>query len=265
MMSSGFFVQLPNRGAVRISGEDRRSFLQGLITNDIALLDQQPCIYACLLTPQGKFLHDFFITEENEVITLECEGGNRAQDLFSRLKKFKLRSKVDFECVEHCDVFQILGETGMLPDPRHPDLGSRTTVKPVSLPEKSFDFWDHHRIPLGVPDGSRDMALEKSTILESGIDRLNGVSFSKGCFMGQELTARMHYRGLAKKHLIPVRTTDKTPVPASGTDLLTDTGHLIGEMRSGCGDVGMALVKDDMLLFLPEAGLAVCALFPPLL
>jgi folate-binding protein YgfZ len=257
MMSSGFFVRLPNRGAVRIGGEDRRAFLQGLITNDVALLDRQPCVYACLLTPQGKFLHDFFMSEQDGVITLECEGGDRAQDLSSRLKKFRLRSKIDLEYVEIYDVFSVLNDTEAdgAPDPRHPDLGFRTTTRPPALPEKPFSAWDCRRIALGIPDGSRDMAVEKSTMLESGIDKLNGVSFSKGCFMGQELTARMHYRGLAKKHLVSIRTAGGAPVPAPGTDLLTADGHLIGEMRSGCVDTGLALVRDDQLPLLPETGL----------
>ncbi|HEY8190467.1 MAG TPA: folate-binding protein [Micavibrio sp.] len=257
-MSSGFFVRLPDRGAVRIGGGDRRAFLQGLITNDVALLDRQPCLYACLLTPQGKFLHDFFMSEQDGIITLECEGGERARDLSNRLKKFKLRSKIDLEHIEIHDVFSVIddGETGGVPDPRHPDLGLRTTALPSTLPEKPFSVWDSRRIALGIPDGSRDMAIEKSTMLESGIDKFNGVSFSKGCFMGQELTARMHYRGLAKKHLVSVRASGGSPVPAPGTDLLTHDGRLIGEMRSGCGDAGLALVKDDMLSLLPEAGLS---------
>ncbi len=240
MAEKAFYTTLKNRGLLRVSGPDSRKFLQGLVSNDVALLDAQPCIYACLLTPQGKFLHDFFMTEKNGVISIECEGGDRARDLFKKLSIYKLRADVKIECEESVSVYAGAGHS--LPqDPRHPGLGFRSFEKPDGQ-EQPFEIWDRHRIMLTVPDGSRDMIVEKSTLLESNVDRLNGISWDKGCYVGQELTARMHYRGLAKKHLC---TVSGDLVRDPGEDIVVN-GKFIGEMRSRCGDVGLALMKDNL-------------------
>lgn len=242
MAQQSFFTKLENRGIIGISGKDRRKFLQGLISNDIDLLDKQTLIYACLLTPNGKFLHDFFIREENETLLLDCEGGDRTLDLAKRLNVYKLRADVAVESKTPVTVFAVIGDPSRgLPDPRHPDMGTRTAEKPSNLPERPFSDWDIHRIKLCIPDGSRDMIPEKSTLLECGIDRLNGISFNKGCYMGQELTARMHYRNLGKKRLSVVTGEN---LPANGENLMQD-GRIIGEMRSSCGIYGLALQKNE--------------------
>ncbi|MGB4106372.1 MAG: folate-binding protein [Alphaproteobacteria bacterium] len=246
MAEKAFYTTLKNRGLVTVSGPDARKFLQDMVTNDISLLDTQPCVYACLLSPQGKFLHDFFITEKDGALLLECEGGPRAQDLSSRLSKYKLRANVNIDCEENISVYLIMSSPGLTggsiyPDPRHSNLGFRSFEKPM-LPEQPFDTWDRMRISLTIPDGSRDLIPEKSTLDEGRIDSLNGVSYDKGCYVGQELTARMHHRGLGKKHLYTV----------SG-ELLREPGEeirvndaLLGEMRSRCGDIGIALLKDEV-------------------
>jgi folate-binding protein YgfZ len=186
-MSKPFYVQLPNRGLVHIEGDDRKSFLQGLVSNDV---NKASPVYACLLTPQGKFLHDFFIHEGDRFLLLDCEGGERAKDLYERLLKFRLRSKVQLSVEEQNKIYAIFGADIGLPDPRHKDIGNRSFEKP-ELEEKPFHEWDTRRIHLCIPDGSRDMKVENSTLLESRIDTLNGVDWEKGCYMGQELTARM--------------------------------------------------------------------------
>lgn len=243
MTETPYFTTLQNRGLVKVSGPDRRGFLQGLVSNDVNFLDSQPCVYACLLNAQGKFLHDFFMTEKDDTIFLECEGGARAEDLARRLSMYKLRAKVEIAVEADVAVYvlyhplpdasrlslSLQGEGSrerIWPDPRHPAMGYRSFEKP-QLEERPFEIWDRHRILLTVPDGSRDMIPEKSTLLESNIDKLNGVSFEKGCYVGQELTSRMHYRGLAKKHLYTV----KLPMEVEG------------ELRSSCGDVGLALLR----------------------
>lgn len=237
-MSKSFYVTLKNRGLIHIEGEDRKAFLQGLVSNDLNKLESGKILYACLLTPQGKFLHDFFIHEGDGFLLLDCEGGERAQDLFKRLSKFKLRSKVKLSVEEHHPVYAIFdGEQG-LPDPRHSNMGRRAFEKPQDMEERSFDYWDRPRIELCIPDGSRDLELEKSTLDEGRIDKLNGVSWDKGCYMGQELTARMHYRGLGKKHLRTVKIIGSAPAPFA--DLPNG-----GQMRSSSGDIGLALLKDD--------------------
>jgi len=234
-MSKPFYVSLPGRGIIHIEGEDRKSFLQGLVSNDVMKTSPAHIIYACLLTPQGKFLHDFFIHEGDGFLLLDCEGGARATDLYERLLKFRLRSKVHISVEENHPVYAVFNGDEGLPDPRHENMGRRTFEKP-SCEEKPFEEWDTLRISLTIPDGSRDMEPERSTLLECGVDKLNGVDWNKGCYMGQELTARMHYRGLAKKHLYTVRLTN--PIPPF-TDLPNG-----GSMRSSCNNLGIALLKD---------------------
>ena len=243
--SKPYFVKLPNRGLIHIEGEDRREFLQNLVSNDIGLLDTQRAIYTCLLTAQGKFLHDFFVCEGDGVLLLDCEGGARAQDLCKRLNMYRMRAKVQISVEEHNEVYAVFGaETATTyPDPRHPDMGGRSFEKPDGIGEKPFEAWDEKRIRLCIPDGSRDMVPEQSTLLECHIDKLHGVSFEKGCYVGQELTARMHHRGLAKKHIHAIEGEN---LPAPGTDIEVG-GTAIGEMRSSCGNVGLSLLKDEFL------------------
>lgn len=236
-----FFTTLQGRGLIHIEGPDRIAFLQGLVSNNVEAAAMGILVYACLLTPHGKFLHDFFIHDGGDVLLLDCEGGTRAQDLYTRLNRFRLRSKVTLSVEESHPVYAVIGTPAGLHDPRHVDMGYRSFDKP-DLPERDFSVWDAHRIMLGVPDGSRDMEIEKSTLLECNLDKLNAIDWNKGCYMGQELTARMHYRGLAKKHLYPVRIDEGCP--DAGTDLY-DGETLIGEMRSSQGKIGLALLKDD--------------------
>ncbi len=242
MNMNKFFVKLPNRGLIHIEGEDRYEFLQNLISNDIELLKKQNAIYACLLTPQGKFLHDFFVLEGGGFLLLDCEGGERAQDLCKRFNLYKLRTKVKISVEEHNDVYAVFDASyaPQYTDSRHPEMGGRSFEKPGALKQHRQEEWDRHRISLGIPDGSRDMIPEKSTLLECNIDKLHGVSFEKGCYVGQELTARMYHRGLAKKHLYVVKGQQ---LPPSGTDIKVDD-RLVGEMRSHCGNLGLALLKD---------------------
>lgn len=239
------FINLPDRGLIHIEGEDRHEFLQNLISNDVELLKKQKAVYACLLTPQGKFLHDFFVLEGGNFLLLDCESGARAQDLYKRLNLYRLRADVQISVEEQNDVYAVYG-TQTDPeflDPRHPEMGYRSFEKPGGIEEKPFEVWDEKRIRLGIPDGSRDMVIEKSTLLECNIDKFHGVSFEKGCYVGQELTARMHHRGLAKKHLYAIEGKN---LPESGTDIEVNGKH-IGEMRSRCGDIGLALLKDDKI------------------
>lgn len=241
--STPYCVKLPDRGLIHIEGPDRKDFLQGLVSNDIAKLKAGTALYACLLTPQGKFLHDFFIHDGDGFLLIDCEGGTRAQDLFKRLTLYRLRSDVQISVEEQNDVYAAFGAADGIPDPRHNEMGNRSFEKP-DCEEKDFTAWDEHRITLTIPDGSRDMVVERSTLLECNLDKLNAIDWKKGCYMGQELTARMHYRGLAKKHLYTVRG-DTLPVPF--TEL--DNG---GEMRSSCGNIGLALLKDETAATLKE-------------
>ena len=239
MAEKAFYTTLRDRGIVRVSGPGSGIFLQGLISNDIGLLETRPVLYACLLNPQGKFLHDFFITREDAAYSLECEGGDRSRDLAARLEKYRLRAQVKIECMENRPVYVGIGAQ-FNADPRHPGLGFRSFEKP-GLPEELFETWDRLRISLTIPDGSRDLIPEKSTLDEGNIDKLNGVSYNKGCYVGQELTARMHHRGLGKKHLY---TVSGELLRNPGEEIIIN-GKLLGEMRSRCGGTGIALLKDQ--------------------
>jgi len=244
-MTQPFYVQLKNRGLIHIEGEDRIAFLQGLITQDVTKLEEQRIQYACLLTPQGKFLHDFFLHWGVGFILLDCEGGPRAQDLFERLNKYRLRSDVKLSFEKEQTVYAVFHEETGLPDPRHFAMGCRSFEKPEALPREDFDEWDKQRIILGIPDGRRDMEVERATLLECNLDKFHAIDWDKGCYMGQELTARMKYRNLGKKHLQVLKFTDTVP-PAPFQDVLIDE-KAIGSMRSSCGDVGLALIKDEYL------------------
>ena len=225
------FVQLPKRATIAVSGVDRVTFLQGLLTQDITLLDTTPLVYACLLTPQGKFLYDMFLRLNGHSILIDCEGGARSEALLSTLKKYKLRSKVELELTDNTDVFQIWDSknpSDALKDPRHESCGYRAYSIPENIDAVSFDQWDEHRIQHEIPDGARDLIPEKSFIHEGQLDILNAVSYKKGCYVGQELVSRMHHRGLTKKIL---KCVDLNNVPDRA------------ELRSSCNDVGLALVR----------------------
>lgn len=249
-MSPSFACLLENRGVIGLGGADRRSFLQGLISNDINLCSTERAIYAALLSPQGKFLHDLFIIEDGDVFLIDCEVA-RADDLIKRLTAYKLRAKITLQD-ERRD-FDVWGVSGPKPesrgqkifaDPRSPELGFRAIVKkgssPDHLPRADFKIYDNHRLALGAADGSRDLLIEKSTLAEGNLDLLNGISWSKGCYIGQELTARVHYRGLVKKRLFPVKI--KGTAPAFGAPVMLG-GEDIGDMRSSDGDLGLALLS----------------------
>jgi folate-binding protein YgfZ len=245
---------LPHRGLLAVGGEERATFLHGLLSCAVKDLAPGQSRWGALLTAQGKFLHEVFVTAGPDEILLEGEA-ERLDDLFTRLKRFRLRSKVTLEQRPDWTVHALWGKTDSLPsgdgllvlaDPRHPDAGWRLYAAPgVSLPAAqaaTLADWDRWRCALGLPDGSRDMAIEGATLLEYGFAELGGVDFKKGCFVGQEVTARMRYRGLVKKRLLPI--TIDGPLPASGSTLRTADGADAGSLASVVeGGSGLALVR----------------------
>jgi folate-binding protein YgfZ len=265
-MSAGRFVILQDRGVLAVGGPDRASFLQGLVSNDTARISDERAIYAALLTAQGKYLHDFMLAGADEAIWLDGEAA-RLADLKRRLSMYRLRSKVTIDERPDLTVAALFGGPTLgLPaepgtarrlgdgiafiDPRLAALGVRViapreTIRPTfseaGAEEADFAEYDRCRLGLGVPDGSRDLVLEKSILLESGFDELHGVDWQKGCYIGQELTARTKYRGLIKKRLFPVRIDG--PAPASGSVITAADGHEAGEMRSSRDGIGLALLR----------------------
>ncbi len=260
-MSKLSFCLLAHRSVIAVGGPDRVEFLQGLISNDTTKVKADRAIWAALLTPQGRFLNDMFVIDGgDDTLLLETER-ERAPALARKLKMYTLRSKVTVEdrsaamdvwVVFGADAEQVLplSDTISFVDPRLHELGVRVLApvnKQVSLVLAAKgaklvepEAYDSLRLELGVPDGSRDLPVEKALLLESGFDELNGVDWQKGCYMGQELTARTKYRGLVRKRLFPVRV--EGPLPAPGTAVHLD-GLDVGEIRSGSGNRAIAMLR----------------------
>ncbi len=234
---------LPDRAILSVAGEDRVGFLQGLVSNDVAEASECRAVWAALLTPQGKWLADFFITAGPGRLLLDCEAG-QATMLMQRLGRFRMRSRVEIARTALQVYAAWGGPAPGVPDPRLVEMGTRIVTNDALAPTEDAAEWDRHRLVLGIPDGSRDLESEKSTLLEAGFDELNGVSWSKGCYMGQELTARTKYRGLLKRRLIPVAVEGAAPV--FGTPVFRD-GVEVGAMRSSRGDRGLALLRLDAM------------------
>jgi folate-binding protein YgfZ len=254
---------LPARSVLSVSGADRVSFLQGLVSNDVALAAPGRAVWAALLTPQGKWLADFFIFADGDRLLLDCEAA-QAPEIAKRLLRFRLRAQVAIAPETLAVHAAWDGAPPEAPiaalDPRLPEAGWRL-LAPEPLPgSQDAAAYDRHRLALGLPDGSRDMEAEKSILLEAGFDELAGVSWTKGCYMGQELTARTKYRALIKKRLVPVTAAHDLPPP--GTPVLRD-GVEVGVMRSSAGRVGLALVRIDAADgALDSGGVAVTARAP---
>ncbi len=209
------FIISPNfSGVVSIKGSDSFSFLQNLVTNDLNELETHDIIHACLLTPQGKYLHDFYVRKISGGFALACEGGERMEDLVRRLTHYKLRADVTIAPWA---------------------VQSDGWAKPG---DDEYINWDTVRIKQSRPDGSRDAEIGSSTLAELNLD-ISTVSYSKGCYIGQELVARMHNRNLGKKHLVGVEFL-VTP-PAHGSDL----GDF-GVVRSSCQNLALVLLSRDM-------------------
>lgn len=266
-------VPLADRGVLRVSGADARPFLQGLISNDVGRVAVDRAIWAAFLTPQGKYLHDFFVVEHQGSLLLEGEAA-RLADLKRRLSIYRLRSQVTLEEAADFGVWALIGDgaaaavglagdqsgaAGALEegvafvDPRLAEVGLRAilhadtgaaTLAGAGFTQTDRTTYDRLRIGLGLPDGSRDMLVEKSLLLECGFDELHGIDWQKGCWLGQELTARTRYRGLVKKRLLPV-LTDGVP-PATGTPVLLDASE-VGETRSAADGVALAILRLEAL------------------
>jgi len=241
-------AHLAGRGVVEVTGEDRAGFLQGLVSNDVAEAAPGRAVWAALLTPQGRWLAEFFVFAEGERLLLDAERAH-IPALVQRLSRFRLRARVALaDASERLFVHAVWGEAPpagiAAPDPRLAEAGWRALLPAVAAGAADEAAYDSHRLALGLPDGSKDLDAEKSLLLEAGFDELNGVSWSKGCYMGQELTARTKYRGLLKKRLVPV--TVQGALPPRGTPVLAG-GEEVGEMRSGRDGLGLALLRLEAL------------------
>ena len=192
---------LTDRAIVRLSGDDVREFLQGLVTNDVT--GDLP-VWAGLLTPQGKCLFDFIVWADGGDLLLDCEA-DAADDLIKRLSIYRLRRKIDIARDDTLAVHWSVQDTEGLADPRLPELGRRW-LAPASEPASG---WLEHRLSLGVFEGRAELA--ELLWLECNAAELNGVSFTKGCYVGQENTARMNWRAKINRRLVVVPATAPGP------------------------------------------------------
>ncbi|MBV9571690.1 MAG: folate-binding protein YgfZ [Alphaproteobacteria bacterium] len=229
---------LTDRVVIAISGPEAKSFLQGLTTNDINSLTPDVPLYSALLTPQGKVLFDFLLSERDEAIFLDCATSS-AQALLKRLTMYRLRAKVDLVLRE--DLAVCWNGAGGSADPRLTELGTRS-VLPANSSDASIEYLSR-RLELGVPEGA-DFGSDKMFALDAGLEELHGVSFEKGCYVGQELTARMKHRGTARKRLLPVSAVDGNDLPSPGTEIRA-INVALGEITSTYGTRGFALIRLD--------------------
>jgi tRNA-modifying protein YgfZ len=261
-MARAKIALLADRGVVRVRGEDAGKLLQDVITNDMALLDSQPALHAALLTPQGKMLLEFFVTRS------ESDGGflletarERTGDLVKRLSLYRLRAKATIDEAADLAVAATFGdnagaEDGIVgfPDPRLAALGRRllapretlervveARVQDGTADRVGAEEYHAYRVGLGVPEAGLDYALGDTFPHEADLDQLNGVSFSKGCFVGQEVVSRMQHRGSQRKRVVPVE--GDAPL-ASGSEVRAGA-VAIGAVGSVAGRQGLALVRLD--------------------
>lgn len=249
-MSSLVIARLTSRAVIAVSGPDWRSFLQGLLTQDVESLQAGELRFAGLLTPQGKLLHDLFVAGTEDGALLDVQADQR-DALIQRLTIYRLRAKVTLEASDRpvLAVFggEVVGE-GLYADPRLPALGARAyDNRPANADE---DAYEAHRLALGVP-GPADWGQEKTYPIEANFDLLAGIDFKKGCFVGQETTSRMKRRGTIKNRMLPI--TFEGPPPPSGAEVLA--GELrAGEVLSGRDGRALALLRLDRI---DNAGLTV--------
>ena len=195
-------TMLADRSVIRVAGEDVRGFLQGLVTADTALLTPDAPAWAALLSPQGKVLFDFILWADGTDVLIDVEAA-QADALTKRLSLYRLRRAITLAPDDLAVHWELTGDRG-IPDPRLADLGRRW-LGPLADPASG---WHAHRLSLGVTEGVGELGAGETLWLECNARELNGVSFTKGCYVGQENTARMHHRSKVNRRLIVAPFTE---------------------------------------------------------
>ena len=231
----------PDAGFISVLGDEACAFLQSIITANVETLPIGACRPTALLTPQGRVLIDMMIYRPASDHFLLRSDAARRDDLFTRLRRYRLRRPIDLAIEPDIRLVLLLGnqdaEKTAIPmimvssDPRSPQLGSHCLVEAIHLPAQmgAIDSWHANRIAAGVPEGSIDLIPERALMLEAGLDQLGAVDFEKGCYVGQEVTARTHYRGLVKRRLVPL--TIAGDPPAIDSDIMWQ-GTVIGKSKT---------------------------------
>ena len=260
-MTNNLYIPLTNRTLIAVSSDDARQFLQGLITNDINKLSPSQAIYALMLTPQGKFLYDFFIYDYEGKILLDCNAA-KLEEIKKKLSMYKLRSKVLIEDISGgYEVVALTSSSAPHPgpighgvgifaaDPRSPALPARAIIKKpadyAALENSGFSKgnisdYEKIRINLCIPS---DADMEDSFPLEYQMDKHNAIDYQKGCYVGQEVTARTHYRGTARKKPFVATAPEGVDLAGYFGQEITSNGAKIGKMQSSAGNTGIALIR----------------------
>jgi folate-binding protein YgfZ len=261
-MSQCLAAELVDRGVIEVAGADARKLLQGLVTNDIETARDGSAIFAGLLSPQGKILFDFFLAPKGDGFLIEAPLASLGE-LVKRLNFYRLRAAVEIKEAPFKVVAcwggepSVVGGAIAFADPRVLELGTRVLLpQTLSLAKMgcgSASEKDYHamRIAQGVPEGGRDYAYGEAFPHEPLFDQLHGVDFEKGCFVGQEVVARMEHRGTARRRILPVEGDRQ--LPAAGSEVIAgDT--VVGSLTSIDGRLGLASLRLDRVEQAYEAG-----------
>ena len=230
--------QDPGRKIIRVAGADREDFLQGLVTNDVRRL-KDGLVYAALLSPQGKYLSDFFLVPSDDSVLIDV-AEPMAESLLKRLSMYRLRAAVTLELTD-LSVQRGLGDVpeGGYADPRHTGLGWR--LYGAAPGARATTDWEALRVELGIPESGVELHANDTYVLEAGFERLNGVDFKKGCYVGQEVTARMKHKTELRKGVVQV---DVEGIADVGTDI-TANGKSVGRLYSQANGKGLAYLRFD--------------------
>jgi hypothetical protein len=236
-------ARLSSRALIRVAGPDARSFLQGLLTQDIETLGADQVRFAALLSPPGRVLFDLFVWGEDEAVILDV-AADRREALMGRLSMYRLRAQVEITTDDRAVWASWPGVAeGFVPDPRLTALGGRG-LRDEADPNALEADYHAHRLTVGVPDPDADVGSDRTYPIEANFDLLNGIDFHKGCFVGQETTSRMKRRGAIRSRMVPLAV--EGAIPSSGSEVLN--GDLrAGEVLTGMDGVAMALVRLDRL------------------
>ena len=231
MFNKKEFHKLENKSIIKIFGRDKFSFIQGIISNDVEILKKKSSIYSSILSPQGKFIVDFFLSIYKEFILLELNEDQR-DNLLKKLEIYKLRSDVLIEEEKNISVLlissdseehikQLKNDYFCFKDPRFKNFfkriyifenSNKVNLDEYNLKKISSSEYNDLRLKHSIPDFKYDIIENKSLLLEMRFDELNGISWTKGCYMGQEITARMKYRNLIKKKLFKIKINFKKKI-----------------------------------------------------
>lgn len=233
--------RLPGRAVLAVQGPDSGHFLQNLLTADIEHLPLGAATYAALLSPQGKILFDMLVLRTTEGFLIDCAAG-RAAALVQRLGMYRLRAKVEMSLRDDLAVGVSPAEVpGSHPDPRTPGIGWRIIGTPAA---ELAEGYDAARIALGLADSEADLGSGEFFPHEANLDQLGGVSFSKGCYIGQEIVSRMEHRGTARSRILPVALDGEAP--PRGMEIRAGE-KLLGTLLSSSGAAALALLRLDRL------------------